>query len=159
MCECQNEKNEKLNELLEKYKDDKSNLIRVLNDAQEIYGYLPIQVQEQISKKMNISMAEIYGVVTFYSRFTTEQKGKYSISICLGTACYVKGSEAILNRFKEKLGIKEGQCTPDGKFSIDVTRCIGACGSAPVFTVNDKVYTNATITTVDEVIEEYSNKD
>lgn len=157
MCECQNEKKEKLDQILEKYKADKSNLIRVLNDAQEIYGYLPIQVQEEISRKMNISMAEIYGVVTFYSRFTTEQKGKYSISVCLGTACYVKGSEAILNRFKEKLGIKEGQCTQDGKFSIDVTRCIGACGSAPVFTINEHVYTKATVEMVDKVLEEYSN--
>ena len=159
MCECQNEKKEKLNQLLEKYKGDKSNLIRVLNDAQEIYGYLPIEVQEEISKQMNISMAEIYGVVTFYSRFTTEKKGKYCISICLGTACYVKGAEAILNRFKDKLGIKEGECTKDGKFSIDVTRCIGACGSAPVFSVNDQVYTKATLEMVDKVIEEYSNKE
>lgn len=159
MCECQNEKKEKLNQLLEKYKGDKSNLIRVLNDAQEIYGYLPIEVQEEISRQMNISMAEIYGVVTFYSRFTTEKKGKYCISICLGTACYVKGAEAILNRFKDKLGIKEGECTKDGKFSIDVTRCIGACGSAPVFSVNDQVYTKATLEMVDKVIEEYSNKE
>ena len=159
MCECQNEKKEKLNQLLEKYKGDKSNLIRVLNDAQEIYGYLPIEVQEEISRQMNISMSEIYGVVTFYSRFTTEKKGKYCISICLGTACYVKGAEAILNRFKDKLGIKEGECTKDGKFSIDVTRCIGACGSAPVFSVNDQVYTKATLEMVDKVIEEYSNKE
>lgn len=159
MCECQNEKKEKLNQLLEKYKGDKSNLIRVLNDAQEIYGYLPIEVQEEISKQMNISMAEIYGVVTFYSRFTTEKKGKYCISICLGTACYVKGAEAILNRFKDKLGIKEGECTKDGKFSLDVTRCIGACGSAPVLSVNDQVYTKATLEMVDKIIEEYSNKE
>ena len=88
-----------------------------------------------------------------------KKKGKYCISICLGTACYVKGAEAILNRFKDKLGIKEGECTKDGKFSIDVTRCIGACGSAPVFSVNDQVYTKATLEMVDKVIEEYSNKE
>lgn len=159
MCQCQKEKKEKLDKILEEYKDDKSNLIKVLNEAQEIYGYLPIQVQEEISRKMNIPMAEIYGVVTFYSRFTTEQKGRYSISICLGTACYVKGAEAILNRFKQELGIKEGECTKDGKFSLDVTRCIGACGSAPVFTVNEKVYTNATLQTVEDVLKEYADKE
>jgi len=159
MCDCQNASKIKLNELLEKYKDDKSNLIKVLNEAQNIYGYLPIEVQEEISRKMDIPMAEIYGVVTFYSRFSTEPKGKYNISVCLGTACYVKGSEGILNKFKLKLGINEGECTPDGKFSIDVTRCVGACGSAPVFTINDEVYTKATLEMVDKVLEDYMNRE
>ena len=100
-------------------------------------------------------MAEIYGVVTFYSRFTTEPKGKYNIAVCLGTACYVKGSEAILERFKEKLGIDVGECTEDGIFSLEATRCVGACGLAPVLTVNKDVYGKTTTKMVDEIIEKY----
>ena len=144
---------------MEKYKGDKSNLIRVLNDAQEIYGYLPIEVQEEISRQMNISMAEIYGVITFYSRFTLKPKGKYNIAICLGTACFVKGSEKLLDTAKEALKIKEGETTEDGKFSLEATRCIGACGLAPVFTVNDEVYGKATPELMKKVIQEYMNKE
>ena len=155
MCECQNEKKEKLNQLLEKYKGDKSNLIRVLNDAQEIYGYLPIEVQEEISRQMNISMAEIYGVVTFYSRFTTEKKGKYCISICLGTACYVKGAQQIIDKFSEVLEIAPGETTKDGMFTIDALRCIGACGIAPAVSINGKVYPKMTVDMVPGVIAEY----
>ena len=98
-------------------------------------------------------MAEIYGVITFYPRFTLEPKGKYNISICLGTACFVKGSQAILDRAKERLKLDEGQTSSDGKFSIDTTRCVGACGIAPVFTVNDEVYGHATVKKLDEVID------
>ena len=111
-----------------------------------------------ISEYLDMPMAEIYGVITFYSRFTLKPKGKYHIAVCLGTACYVKGSEKILDRIKEKLGIDVGQTTQDGKFSIEATRCIGACGLAPVFTVNDEVYGKATISLVDEVIEKYKEK-
>ena len=104
-------------------------------------------------------MAEIYGVITFYSRFTLKPKGKYNISVCLGTACFVKGSEKLLDTAKEALKIKEGETTPDGKFSIDATRCIGACGLAPVFTVNEEVYGKATPEMMKKVIEEYKNKE
>ena len=104
-------------------------------------------------------MAEIYGVITFYSRFTLEPKGKYNISVCLGTACFVKGSQALLDRLKERLKIDEGQTTPDGKFSIDATRCVGACGLAPVFTINNEVYGKATVKKLDEVLDEYIKKE
>jgi len=156
---CGKNKNEELMKILEKYKGDKSNLINVLHEVQDLYGYLPLDVQKTISEEMNIPMAEIYGVVTFYSRFTTEPKGKYNISVCLGTACYVKGSEKILNRFKEKLGINVGECTEDGKFFLEATRCIGACGLAPVLTVNEDVYGKTTVDMVDKIIEDYKNRE
>ena len=143
MCEknCMDEKlaNE-MKELLKNYSQDKSNLIQILNEVQEKYGYIPKQSQIEISNYLSIPMAEIYGVITFYSRFTLEPKGKYNISVCLGTACFVKGSQALLDRLKERLKIDEGGTTPDGKFSIDATRCVGACGLAPVFTINNEVY-------------------
>ena len=101
-------------------------------------------------------MAEIYGVVTFYTQFTTQPKGKYKIGVCLGTACYVKGSGDLLNKLKEKLGISEGECTADGKFSIDATRCIGACGLAPVITVNDDVYGKLTVDEIDGILAKYN---
>ena len=104
-------------------------------------------------------MAEIYGVITFYSRFTLKPKGKYNISVCLGTACFVKGSQALLDRLKERLQIQEGETTPDGKFSIDATRCVGACGLEPVFTVNNEVYGKATVKKLDEVLDEYMKKE
>ena len=146
MCEknCMDEKlaNE-MKELLKNYSQDKSNLIQILNEVQEKYGYIPKQSQIEISNYLSIPMAEIYGVITFYSRFTLEPKGKYNISVCLGTACFVKGSQALLDRLKERLKIDEGGTTPDGKFSIDATRCVGACGLAPVFTINNEVYGKA----------------
>ena len=144
--------------ILSNYTKDKSNLIQILNEVQEKFGYVPMQVQEQIAKYLNIEVAEVYGVVTFYSRFTLKPKGKYAISVCMGTACFVKGGEKILDKVKEKLKIEEGETTGDGKFSIDATRCIGACGLAPVFTINDEVYGKATPEMVDKVIEEYKNK-
>ena len=139
--------------ILEKYTTDKDNLIQILNEIQEKFGYIPKIAQMEISKYLNISMAEIYGVITFYSRFTLVPKGKYAISVCLGTACFVKGSEQILNRLKDRLKIDVGQTTQDGKFSIDATRCVGACGLAPVFTVNNEVHGKATVKKLDEVLE------
>ena len=154
MCECiDNKIKEDMKEILEVYKVDKENLIPILNDVQEKYGYIPKIAQLEISKYLNVPMAEIYGVITFYSRFTLEPKGKYNISVCLGTACFVKGSQSILDRLKDRLKIDEGKTTKDGKFSIDTTRCVGACGIAPVFTVNDEVYGNATVKKLDEVID------
>ena len=156
---CMEEKTVKeLEQILSKYTNDKSNLIQILNEVQEKFGYVPTIAQEEIAKYLGIEVAEVYGVVTFYSRFTLKPKGKYAISVCMGTACFVKGGEQILERVKQKLGIEEGQTTEDGKFSIDATRCIGACGLAPVFTVNEEVYGKATPQKVDEVIKEYQNR-
>lgn len=150
---------EETKQILEKYPKEKDMLIMVLNDVQEKYGYIPEKAQSTISEYLSIPMAEIYGVITFYSRFTLTPKGKYNISICLGTACYVKGSQKILDRAKERFNIEPGEVTPDGKFSIDEVRCVGACGLAPVFMVNDEVYGNATVKQFDEVIDKYMNED
>ena len=148
---------QEVREILEQYTTSKDNLI--LNEIQEKYGYIPKEAQLEISDYLKIPMAEIYGVITFYSRFTLKPKGKYNVSVCLGTACFVKGSQAILDRLKSRLNIQEGETTKDGKFSIDATRCVGACGLAPVFTVNDEVYGKATVKKLDEVLDEYMKKD
>lgn len=154
MCECIDKKiKDEMQEIMNKYTVEKDNLIPILNEVQEKYGYIPKVAQLEISNYLKIPMAEIYGVVTFYSRFTLEPKGKYNISVCLGTACYVKGSQKILDRLKDRLKIEEGKTTEDGKFSIDTTRCVGACGIAPVFTVNDEVYGRATVKKLDEVLD------
>lgn len=140
-CECCNdEKLAKLQAIIAENKDKQGALIHVLHDAQLIYGYLPIEVQKVIAEGMNIPLAEVYGVVTFYAQFSLKPKGEYKISICLGTACYVKGADLVLDKFKEQLKIEVGDCTEDGKFSLDACRCIGACGLAPVLTVNNDVY-------------------
>lgn len=146
-------KDEDLEKILLQYKQDKDNLIQILNEVQEHYGYIPKHAQMEISKYLNIPMAEIYGVITFYSRFTLKPKGKYHIAVCLGTACYVKGSGKIMDRLEQRLGIKTGQTTEDGKFSIEATRCVGACGLAPVFTVNGEVYGKATVQNLDKVLD------
>ncbi len=157
-CECIDKKIiTETKEILNQYKQDKDNLIQILNEVQDKFGYIPDKSQLEISEYLQIPMAEIYGVITFYSRFTLKPKGKYSISICMGTACFVKGSEKILERAKEKLGIGEGETSKDGKFSIDTTRCVGACGLAPVFTVNKEVYGKATVKKFDEVIDKLIN--
>ena len=157
---CANQKvKEETEEILKKYPKQKDMLIMVLNEVQEKFGYIPQKAQEVISEYLSIPMAEIYGVITFYSRFTLKPKGKYNISICLGTACYVKGSQKILDRAKERLKIEPGEVTEDGKFSIDDVRCVGACGLAPVFMVNNEVYGNATVKQFDEVIDKYMNEE
>lgn len=158
-CQCiENQIKEDMVQILEKYTTDRDNLIQILNETQEKFGYIPKTSQLEISKHLNIPMAEVYGVITFYSRFTLEPKGKYAISVCLGTACFVKGSEQILNRLKDRLKIDVGQTTADGKFSIDATRCVGACGLAPVFTVNNEVHGKATVKKLDEVLDELMSK-
>ena len=159
-CSCgENQKDEKLEKILTNHGKDKSNLIQILNEVQENYGYIPRHAQLAISEYLGIKMTEVYNVITFYSRFSLKPKGKYNVSVCLGTACFVKGSEKILDKLKEKLKIDVGQTTPDGKFSIEATRCIGACGLAPVFTVNDEVYGKATPELLDKVIDEYMAKE
>ena len=142
--------------IVDKYRDDKGALIPVLHEVQEYFGYLPIEVQKVISDELHIPLAEIYGVVTFYAQFTTQPKGKYTVSVCLGTACYVKGSGDIYNKLMEKLDIAGGECTPDGKFSLDACRCVGACGLAPVMMVNGEVYGRLTVDDIDGVLEKYN---
>lgn len=138
-----------------KHKDEKGALIPVLHKAQEIYGYLPIEVQKMVSEGLGIPLTEIYGVVTFYTQFTLQPKGKYHIGVCLGTACYVKGSGKIIDKIKEKLGIEVAECTDDGKFSLEATRCIGACGLAPVITINEDVYGRLSVDDIEEILEKY----
>ncbi len=130
-------------------------LIQVLHTAQDIFGYLPREVQLYISKKLNISPSKVYGVVSFYSYFTTEPIGKYKISVCLGTVCFVKGSDKILSEFEKQLGIKNGETTKDLKFTLEGLRCVGACGLAPVVVVNGKVYGNVTVDQVSDILDHY----
>lgn len=150
------EQEAKLNAVIDANKHDKSRLMAVMQEAQEIYGYLPIEVQTIISNETGIPLEKIYGVVTFYAQFSLFPKGEYTISVCLGTACYVKGSGDIFDKLQEKLGIAGGECTPDGKFSLEACRCIGACGLAPVLTVNEDVYGRLTVDDVDKIIEKYN---
>ena len=148
------EQEEALKKSIAELKSEKGALMPILQKAQDIYGYLPMEVQKIISDETGIPMEKIYGVATFYSQFTLNPKGRYRISVCLGTACYVKGSGDIYNALMEKLGIAGGECTPDGKFSLDACRCVGACGLAPVLTVNDKVYPAMTPDAAAELIRE-----
>ena len=133
-------KGTKLMEIIAEHKGQAGATIPVLHKAQEIYGYLPIEVQTMIAEGLDVPLAEIYGIVTFYTQFSLNPKGEYQIGVCLGTACYVKGSGDILEEIKQILGIDVGECTPDGKFSLEATRCVGACGLAPVVTINEDVY-------------------
>lgn len=155
---CEQEKFDKLDEVIEKNKGVEGALIPILHEAQDIFGYLPMDVQKYISEKTNIPLAEIYGVVTFYSRFSLKPKGQNRISVCLGTACYVKGAAKVLERIKEKLGIEVGESTKDGKFSLDEARCIGACGLAPVMMINEDVYGKLTPDQIDGILEKYMNE-
>lgn len=146
-------------EICEQFKQEKDNLIAILNEIQVKYGYIPKESQLVVSEYLNIPLAEIYGVITFYSRFTLIPKGKYNVSICMGTACFVKGSKELLERAKKKLNLEEGKTSADGKFSLDTMRCVGACGLAPVFTINDEVYGNATVKKLDEVLDKLMKED
>lgn len=149
------EQKKALDEAIALYKDKKGALMPVLQAAQLIYGYMPMEVQKMVAEGMGVSLSSVYGIVTFYSQFHLEPKGEYKINICLGTACYVKGAGKILERFEKELGIKDGQCTPDGKFSIDATRCVGACGLAPVISVNADVYGKMTESMVPDILKNY----
>ena len=143
--------------VIAEHKDQKGALIPVMQKAQEIYGYLPIEVQEQIALGLGVPLEKVYGVATFYAQFALNPKGQYKISVCLGTACYVKGSGDIFNKLRELLGIESGECTPDGRFSLEACRCIGACGLAPVMTVNDDVYGRLTVDDVEGIVAKYKN--
>ena len=135
------------------YRED--NLIQILHMAQAIFGYLPTELQTFIAKKMDISLSHVSGVVTFYSFFSTQPKGKYKIQICLGTACYVRGGKKIVDALKDELGIDIAETTPDKKFSLEVMRCIGACGLAPAISINDKVYKRVNPNKIREILNEY----
>ena len=134
---------------------DEQELIAILHRAQEIFGYLPMVVQAHVARKLGINVSKVYGVVTFYSFFTMEPKGEFVISICMGTACFVRGSDKILERCEQILGIKNGQTTADGKFTITTLRCVGACGLAPVLQVNDQTYGNITPEDVESILAQY----
>lgn len=149
------EQEEKLYEVIAKYKDTEGALIPILHGAQEIYGYLPIEVQKIVADELGKSLTEVYGVVTFYAQFSLYPKGEYAISVCLGTACYVKGSGSILEEIKKQLNVEVGKCTSDGKFSLEATRCIGACGLAPVMTINDEVYGKLVTDDVKGILSKY----
>lgn len=152
------EQENELKKIIEEHKHQKGALMPVMQKAQDLYGYLPIEVQKMIADGLNIPLEEIYGVATFYSLFCLEPKGKYKISVCLGTACYVKGSGDILDAISRKLGIKSGECTPDGKFSLEACRCIGACGLAPVITINDEVYGRLIVDDLNKIFDKYEDK-
>ena len=145
-------------EICDRHVNDKTPLMMILSDIQKEYGYVPIEVQELVSEKTGISVAEIYGVVTFYSFFSLKPKGKYVIGCCLGTACYVKGAQQVIDEFCEILGIDPGETTDDGMFTIDALRCIGACGIAPAVTINGTVYPKMQVNQVQDVIDEYRRK-
>lgn len=146
---------ENLRAIIEENKTDESRLMYVMQQAQEIYGYLPFEVQEMIAEGMGLSVEKVYGIATFYALFSLAPKGKYHISVCLGTACYVKGAQEVFDEISKELGIVSDECTPDGKFSLTACRCLGACGLAPVFTINDDVYGKVTVDQVQKILKKY----
>lgn len=150
------EQRKKLMQIIDENKHDKSRLMAVMQEAQGIYDYLPIEVQEMIAEGMDVPLEKVYGVSTFYAQFSLSPKGENNISVCLGTACYVKGSGIIFDKLSERLGIGADECTADGKFSLTSCRCIGACGLAPVLTVNEEVFGRLTEKDVDTIIDKYS---
>ena len=144
-----------IEEIIARYQDERTPLMMILSDIQNEYGYIPLDVQEIISEKTGIPVAEIYGVVTFYSFFSLKPKGKFVVGVCLVTACYVKGSQQVLDKFSEILNIKPGETSEDGLFTLDALRCIGACGIAPAITINGKVYPKVAVNQVPGIVEEY----
>ncbi|MDF2632877.1 MAG: NADH-quinone oxidoreductase subunit [Caproiciproducens sp.] len=149
------EQRKKLDEIIERNKSLKGAILPVLQEAQDVYGYLPAEVQSIIADGLGVPLEEVFGVSTFYSQFSLTPKGKYNVSICLGTACYVKGAAAVLDKLTSALGIQPEECTPDGKFSLTACRCVGACGLAPVLTVNGDVYGRMTPEEVPNVLAKY----
>ena len=149
------EQRQRLFEAIEKRKNEKGAIMPVLQEAQEIYGYLPLEVQTMIAKELEVPLEEVFGVSTFYSQFALTPKGKYHISVCLGTACYVRGSQEVLDEICKILNLQPEDCTPDGKFSLTACRCIGACGLAPVMMINDEVYGRLTPDDIPGILEQY----
>lgn len=149
------EQDVKLREVIAAANGDKSRLMAVMQEAQGIYGYLPYEVQCIIAEELDVPVEKVYGVATFYAQFALTPKGQYNISVCLGTACYVKGSQQVLDKICEILGIEPGECSADEKFSLEACRCIGACGLAPVMTINDDVYGRLTADMVPDILAKY----
>ncbi|MGE5633108.1 MAG: NADH-quinone oxidoreductase subunit NuoE [Caulobacteraceae bacterium] len=149
------EKMEKLEHILIEHKDRQGALMPVLHETQELFGYIPEEAQKRISEVLNIPLAEIYGVATFYSRFTLKPRGKNTIGVCLGTACYVKNAQGVLDRLKEELKIEPGETTEDGKFTLEATRCLGCCGLAPVIMINEEVYGKLVPDDIPEILKKY----
>ncbi len=150
------EQKAQLHVVINELRDTKGCLMPIMQKAQDIYGYLPYEVQKMISDELEVPIEKIYGVATFYSMFNLYPKGKYQVSVCLGTACYVKGSGTIYSEVQEKLGIEGGQCTEDGKFSLDAVHCVGACGLAPVMLINDEVFGRLTPGEVENILAKYN---
>lgn len=146
-----------LHDVINKYKDEKGPLMPVMQEAQNIFGYLPQEVQIEIAEGLGITLSEVYGVATFYSQFALQPKGEHVISVCMGTACYVKGSQAVLDKLSDSLGIAPGETTADGKFTLMATRCLGACGLAPVLTVGDEVHGRVTPDEILAIIAKYED--
>ena len=146
---------QKIKDICERYKDEKTPLMMILHDIQHEYGYIPLEVQEIVSQETGITVAEIYGVVTFYSFFSLKPKGNYVIGCCLGTACYVKGAQQVIDKFQEILHIAPGETSEDGLFTLDALRCIGACGIAPAVSINGTVYPKMEVSQVPKIIEQY----
>ena len=151
------EQEEKLIAVINAHKDVKGSMMPILQQAQEIYGYLPIEVQKIIARETGASVEEIFGIVTFYSQFKLNPNGKYAIAVCLGTACYVKGAQELLDAIEAEIGVKAGDTSPDGKYSVEATRCIGACGLAPVLTVNGEVYGRLTKKDIPGILAKYKD--
>ena len=158
-CQCkketEQEKYVRIAEVIEEYKDREGCLIQILHMAQGIYGYLPLRLQQFIAERLNKPLSEVSGVVTFYSFFSTEPRGENTIRVCLGTACYVRGGKKIIEKLKELLGVEPGGTTKDGKFTLEVMRCIGACGLAPAITINGKVYKQVNPDKLRNIIDKY----
>lgn len=151
------EQEERLRQVIAEHRGQPGATMPVLQAAQEIFGYLPEEVQIMVAEGLDIPLSEVYGVASFYAQFSMNPKGKYQISVCLGTACYVKGAAAVLDKLTSALGIQPEECTPDGKFSLTACRCIGACGLAPVMTINDEVYGRLTPDEVDSILAKYAD--
>lgn len=146
---------EQISNVIDLYKGKKGSLIQVLHLSQEIYGHLPLELQEFISDKMDIPLSEVSGVVSFYSFFSTVPRGRHTIRVCLGTACYVRGGKKIVEYLQDKLGVELGGTTDDGKFTFEIARCIGACGLAPAMMIDDKVYKQVNVNKLDKILEQY----
>ena len=159
MAKLQAQAVKQITEICERYKDEPTPTMMILEDIQKEYGYIPLEVQELVSELTGVPVSDIYGVVTFYSFFSMTPKGKYVIGVCLGTACYVKGSQLVLDKFSELLGIKPGETSEDGLFTLDVLRCIGACAVAPAVSINGKVYPQVKVDNVKDIIAEYRAKE
>lgn len=153
------EQKKKLENVLNKYAGHEDGAVAVLEEVQTIYGYLPEEILKQVAVALDKSVEELYSIGTFYSQFSLYPKGKYNFAVCLGTACYVNGSNLVFERLKKVLGIEEGQCSEDGKFSLTAMRCVGCCGLAPVLTVNETVYGKLTEKDVDKIVKEYKDKE